>query len=63
MRTSRDHGNAVGLVCTAPGCGAVFSRSDNLGKHVRTVHGGDIQLDGRLNKAGAGKRRTRDGDN
>ena len=55
MRTTRDHGNAVGLLCTVPGCGAEFSRSDNLGKHFKTVHGEDAG--GMLRRAGARKRR------
>ena len=38
-RTTAGHGNAVGLPCTVPGCSATLSRSDNLGKHMRTVHG------------------------
>ena len=37
-RTTAGHGNAVGLPCTEPGCSAILSRSDNLGKHIRTVH-------------------------
>ena len=53
MRTTRDHGNAVGLVCMV--CGSTISRSDNLGKHMRTVHGeGTGAL---LRRAGARKRR------
>ena len=36
-RTTVGHGNAVGLACTMPGCKAIFSRSDNLAKHMRTV--------------------------
>ena len=38
-RTTVGHGNVVGLACTVPGCKAILSRSDNLGKHMRTVHG------------------------
>ena len=38
-RTTAGHGNAIGLPCTVPGCSAILSRSDNLGKHMRTVHG------------------------
>lgn len=41
MRTTRNHGSVVGLLCTVPGCNAVISRSDNLVKHIRTVHEGD----------------------
>ena len=53
MRTTRDHGNAVGLVCTV--CNSIISRSDNLGKHMRTVHG---EGTGALpQRAGARKRR------
>ncbi|KAF6232232.1 hypothetical protein HO173_009615 [Letharia columbiana] len=55
MRTSRDHGNAVGLLCTMPGCGANLSRSDNLGKHIRTLHQGDTGT--RLRRQGARIRR------
>lgn len=55
MRTTRDHGNEVGLLCTVRGCGAVLSRSDNLGKHVRTVHPG-VRSE-MLRRAGARKRR------
>ena len=38
MRTTRNHGNIVGLRCRVPGCNTVISRSDNLAKHRRTVH-------------------------
>ncbi len=55
MRTTREHGNAVGLLCTVPGCGAMLSRSDNLGKHMRTVHRADTGA--MLTRAGAQKRR------
>ena len=55
MRTTRDHGYAVGLLCPIPGCGAILSRSDNLGKHMRTVHG--VDTDAVLRRAGARKRR------
>ena len=41
MRTTRDHGSVVGLLCTVPGCNATISRSDNLVKHIRTVHEGN----------------------
>lgn len=60
MRTMRDHGNAVGLLCTVPGCGSILSRSDNLGKHIRTVHQGDTGT--MLRRQDARKRRRRDGD-
>ena len=56
MRTMRHHGNEVGLPCPVSGCGKVLSRKDNLGKHVRTVHGGD-NTGVMLRRAGAGKRR------
>ena len=59
MRTTRNHGNLVGLLCTVPGCDAVISRSDNLGKHIRTVHEGDTSTT--LRRQGARKRR-RNGD-
>lgn len=59
MRTTRNHGNFVGLLCTVPGCDAVISRSDNLVKHIRTVHEGDTST--MLRRQGARKRR-RDGD-
>lgn len=55
MRTTREHGNAVGLLCPIPGCGVTLSRSDNLGKHIKTVHGGDT--DAVLRRADARKRR------
>lgn len=57
MRTTRNHGSVVGLLCTVPGCNAVISRSDNLVKHIRTVHEGDT---GTLRQQVARKRR-RDG--
>ena len=38
IRTTSDHGNIVGLLCIVPGCNTVISRSDNLAKHMRTVH-------------------------
>lgn len=55
MRTTRNHGSSVGLLCDVSGCNAVISRSDNLGKHMRTVHGGDPRTT--LKRQGAGKRR------
>ena len=58
MRTTRDHGNIVGLLCRVPGCNAVFSRTDNLAKHVRTVHEDNGAT---LKRQGARKRR-RDSD-
>lgn len=58
MRTTRDHGNAVGLLCTVSGCGAILTRSDNLGKHIRTVHGGNTGA--MLRRHGAKRRK---GDN
>ena len=33
------HGNKARPPCTMPGCSATSSRSDNLSKHMRTVHG------------------------
>ena len=62
-RTMRDHGNEVGHLCSVEGCGKIFSRTDNLGKHVRTVHGGDDAGEV-LRRAGAMKRRryTEDGE-
>lgn len=60
MRTTRNHGTFVALLSTVPGCNAVISRSDNLGKHIRTVHEGDKST--MLRRQGARKRR-RDGDN
>ena len=33
------HGSEARPSCPIPGCHAILSRSDNLGKHVRTVHG------------------------
>lgn len=59
MRTTRNHGSIVGLLCNVPGCNAVISRSDNLGKHIRTVHEGDTSTT--LRRPSARKRR-RDGD-
>ena len=53
MRTTRDHGNAVGLVCMV--CGSTISRSDNLNKHMRTVHGDETGAT--LRRTGARKRR------
>ena len=38
------------------GCGKILSRTDNLGKHVRAVHGGD-DTGAVLRRAGARKRR------
>ena len=32
------HDNKARRPCTVPGCTAMLSRSDNLGKHMRTVH-------------------------
>ena len=58
IRTTRDHGNNVGLLCKVPGCNAVISRSDNLGKHMRTVH---ENYSATLKRQGARKRR-RDSD-
>ena len=55
MRTTRDHGNAVGLPCTV--CGSTISRSDNLGKHMRTVHGEDT---GALLRRASSRKRRRD---
>ena len=55
MRTTRNHGNLVALLCTVPGCNAVISRSDNLGKHIRTVHKGEEHT--MLRRQGARKRR------
>lgn len=48
-------GNAVGCPCPMPGCGSVLSRSDNLGQHMRMVHGGDTDAVAR--ESGARKRR------
>lgn len=59
MRTTRNHGSAVGLPCTVPGCNAIISRSDNLVKHIRTVHEGHTS--NMLRQQSARKRR-RDGD-
>ena len=43
-RTRRHHGSTViAYSCTVPGCSKTLSRSDNLGKHMRTVHK-DIQM-------------------
>ena len=56
--TTPDHGNVVGLPCTVPGCNAVISRSDNLAKHMRTVHDDNSAT---LKRRGAKKRR-RDSD-
>lgn len=58
MKTTRSHGNFVGLLCTVPGCDAVISRSDNLGKHIRTVHEGDTSTT--LRRRGV-RRSRRDG--
>ena len=33
------HGDEAKPSCPIPGCHAILSRSDNLGKHIRTVHG------------------------
>lgn len=57
MRTTRNHGNAVGLSCTVPGCDAILSRSDNLGKHMRTVHQGQGDVGMILSRQDAKKRR------
>ena len=56
IRTTRDHGIAVGLPCSVEGCGKILSRTDNLGKHMRTVHGGD-NAGAVLRRADAMKRR------
>ena len=58
IRTMRDHGSIVGLLCKVPGCNTVISRSDNLAKHMRTVHEGNSAT---LKRRGAEKRR-RDSD-
>lgn len=55
MRTTRNHGTFMALSCTVPGCNAVISRSDNLDKHIRTVHKGDEST--MLRRQGARKRR------
>lgn len=55
VRTTRNHGNMVGHMCTVPGCNVVISRSDNLGKHLRTVHEGNQSTT--LRRQGARKRR------
>ena len=54
-RTTRNHGSIVGLLCDVPGCNAVISRSDNLVKHIRTVHEADMSTT--LRRQGARKRR------
>ena len=59
IRTTRDHGKIVGLLCSVPGCNTVFSRTDNLATHMRTVHADDTSAT--LRRQGARKRR-RDSD-
>ena len=56
IRTTRDHGNEVGHLCSVSGCGKILSRRDNLNKHVRMVHGGD-NTGAVLRRAGAKKKR------
>lgn len=55
MRRTRGCGNTAGCPCPKPGCGMVLSRSDNLGQHIKTVHGGDT--DAVVGETGARKRR------
>lgn len=57
MRTTRDHGNTVGHLCPVAGCGAVLSRSDNMGKHIRTLHQGN---EGVLQRPQGARKRGRD---
>ena len=59
IRTTRDHGSIVGLQCKVPGCSTVINRTDNLAKHMRTVHGDNTNATkATFERKGAGKRRT-----
>lgn len=42
MRTTKRHRDGIGLSYRIEGCKSILSRSDNMGKHLRTVHHIDI---------------------
>ncbi|KAL2039521.1 hypothetical protein N7G274_007793 [Stereocaulon virgatum] len=39
MRTSKIHSGYAGFKCPEPGCSSRLRRTDNLGKHLQTIHG------------------------